>query len=463
MAVNNTQEFLPVSSTEFDDLMSVIGYFEPKPTLAVATSGGADSMALLLLAHQWANKNGGKVISITVNHNLRPEAKEEAEYVADFCARLGIEHNTLSWKYHKKPDSAIQAQARAARYELLTDYCRNNDILHLLTAHHQGDQAETLFLRLIHGSNISGLSCMPAQNIVSGVRLLRPLLAIPKERLIAYLKINHQDWIEDPSNQNCNYERVRIRNSLRDNGKIKQSASILSDAFSKVRNILENSIASELTNNVSIYESGYAVIQSAEISLPALSALITTLSGEEHPPRREKLENIHTAIESQKLIRRNIAGLLFEKINTGEILVYREEKAIEQPVIIGENTEIYWDKRFLLKWKNIDPATENKAYSLQIRALGSDGLAKIKKSSPYLLKNMPPARILRCLPSFWLLEELINVPHIAYMAKNTNENISVPAIETCIKFYPAKALAGSSFFVMNKQVNNQVKLSQGEI
>ncbi len=433
----------PILSSEFDDLMADIGYFEPQPTIAIATSGGADSMALLLLAKAWANAQGGKIIAITVNHNLRTEAEEEALQVASWCKKLGIEHKILHWEHTEKPISSIQTKAREARYLLLTGYCRDNNILHLLTAHHLDDQIETMFFRLARGSKLSGLSAMPAQTIIAGVRLLRPFLQIPKSRLIATLQINEQKWVEDPSNQNSKYERVHIRKQLvelDDDKSLKYRINNVINKLGKFRNILENSIASELTNAVKIYPMGYAFIDlDKNISEQSLTAIIQTINGEEHPPRSEKITNLYRSIYSDKpKSKHSLAGLIFEVIDKNKMLIYREIQAIEKPAQIIANTKILWDKRFLVE----------SSITLIIRQLGSDGLSQIKQYTPNLLRNMPPARILRTIPSLWLLEELISIPHIGYM----KENSGISTIKYNIKFYPAKPLAGSSFFVMNNQV-----------
>src|SRR5690606_9469224 len=114
--------------------------FEPRPHLAAAVSGGADSTALLLLAHQWASERGGRITTLTVDHGLRPEARAEAQSVARLCAERGIEHHILTCPPF--PGGATQEEAREARYGLLTGWCRERHALHLLLAHHRDDQAE---------------------------------------------------------------------------------------------------------------------------------------------------------------------------------------------------------------------------------------------------------------------------------------------------------------------------------
>jgi tRNA(Ile)-lysidine synthase len=131
----------PFSSIEFARLMAPLGPFEPRPRIAVAVSGGADSMTLALLAARWARKAGGTAVALTVDHGLRPESGAEARQVARWMRARKIAHRTLRWT-GAKPDSNIAAAAREARYGLLADWCRRNVVLHLLLAHHLDDQAD---------------------------------------------------------------------------------------------------------------------------------------------------------------------------------------------------------------------------------------------------------------------------------------------------------------------------------
>ncbi len=444
--VTKDNQFSPISSGEFDGWMQAVSYFEANPTIAVATSGGADSMSLLLLARDWVADRGGKVISLTVNHNLRPEAASEALQVAAWCRKLAVEHHILIWDSPTKIQS-IQASARTARYQLLTNFCRENNILHLLTAHHAGDQVETMFFRLARGSGLEGLSAMSAQSIISSVRLLRPLLHVDKERLIATLRENNQPWIEDPSNHNLLYSRVNIRRQLAtspDESSVRQNAGYIIKNFGKYRNLIERNAVSQLTDTVKLYPMGYAELYySSGISSKILGSIIQTLNGEEHPPRSEKLDNLLSLIKGNKLkSKRSLGGLIFEPLSSGQIMVYREEKAITPSLILANNQPVLWDKRFLIEYRTPKELRQ----SVEIRALGSNGLAQIKKLAPSLLRATPPARILRQLPSFWLLEELLAVTHISYMSKQA----TLADIQCTAKFRPAKALAGSSFFINNQ-------------
>jgi tRNA(Ile)-lysidine synthase len=456
LTVSSAAALSPVSPSEFDEWISAIGYFEPNPAIVVATSGGADSMALLLLARDWVADRNGKLISLTVDHCLRPESAQEAQQVGNWCQKLSIEHHILRWEHASHPLSSIQDSARKARYNLILEYCRQNHILHLLTAHHLNDQAETLFFRLARSSNLEGLSSMSAQTIISGIRLMRPFLQTPKTRLIATLKARGQGWIEDPSNQNQAYTRVRIRKQLAENPNelsIINAAGHITNKLGYFRKLLENKLASQVTNCIELYDLGFAVIKLDEFSrlssstaLKTLSILAQTISGLPYPPRSEKLERLHYDIGNGELrSKRSFSGLLFEKIDSRKIIIYREPNAVENPALITPDNITLWDRRFLLEYS----ASNNAKAPAYVRALGSGGLAQVKEYSPALLRGQPPARILRNIPSIWILEELISVPHIKYM----NKKDMFSDIKFRAQFYPVKPLAGSGFFVMNNPTN----------
>ena len=320
MRVNNS----PILPLEFVGWME--GIIHPANSVAIAVSGGADSMALLILTHEWAAHKNIKIIALTVNHNLRVEAQQEAEKVGEFCAKIGVEHHILRWEHSQLPTSKIQESARDARYVLMCDFCHKNHIKYLLTAHHLGDQIETFFFRLARGSGLNGLACMFPQTIKNGINLLRPLLCVPKTRLIATLKAKNQEWIEDPTNQNTNYTRVRIRKSLQDvtSDNLSQRVSELTSKLQKFRTLTEKYIEQELKNNVE-FQSQHTILHTTEkLSEPALSKLVQILNGSEYPPRSEKLARLYSEIYAALPKTRSFAGLLFKPIKGNKTIIYSE-------------------------------------------------------------------------------------------------------------------------------------------
>ena len=207
-------EDTPVSAAE---AQSLFGGFGSYPVLVLAVSGGPDSTALLWLAARWrrALGRGPRLIAVTVDHGLRPESKAEALAVKRLARALGVEHRTLRWT-GRKPKSGLQAAARRARYRLLADVARKHGHAPILTAHTLDDQAETVLFRMMRGSGIAGLAGMRQAGLLPGheherIGLFRPLLEIPKSRLIATLKAENIPYIEDPSNRDPRFARTRLR------------------------------------------------------------------------------------------------------------------------------------------------------------------------------------------------------------------------------------------------------------
>ena len=180
--------------------------------IGLAVSGGADSLALLLLAARWARdlEAPPRLIVYSVDHGLRPEAKAEVQFVAATAQRLGLQGRALCWE-GAKPVAGLQAAARQARYRLIGEAMRADGATALLTAHHRDDQAETVLMRMAHGSGLEGLRGMDAIAEVEGVRVVRPLLDVPRQVLAAVVAEAGFTPVADPSNEDAHYERVRWR------------------------------------------------------------------------------------------------------------------------------------------------------------------------------------------------------------------------------------------------------------
>jgi tRNA(Ile)-lysidine synthase len=202
--------------------------------IGLAVSGGPDSLALLLLAAE-ARPQGVEVA--TVDHALRPESRAEAEMVAELCARLGISHTILTATWDEKPETAVQERARLMRYQLLGAWARERGLKAILTAHHLDDQAETFLMRLSRGSGVKGLAGMRriAQGAAGAVAVVRPLLGWRHSELEAVCAAAGVKPVQDPSNGDDQFERVRIRKALAkadwlDPASVAQSAAHLAEA-----------------------------------------------------------------------------------------------------------------------------------------------------------------------------------------------------------------------------------------
>lgn len=182
------------------------------PAMVLAVSGGPDSVALLWLAARWrrALTRGPQLLAVTIDHGLRPEAAREARNVKRLAASLDVSHRTLRWS-GTKPKTGLPAAARAARYQLLAKAAQTTGATHVLTAHTRDDQAETLLMRMLRGSGIAGLAAMARESEREGVRLARPLLDIPKSRLVATLARAKIPFADDPTNRDTTFTRPRLR------------------------------------------------------------------------------------------------------------------------------------------------------------------------------------------------------------------------------------------------------------
>jgi tRNA(Ile)-lysidine synthase len=182
------------------------------PAIVLAVSGGPDSIALMWLAARWrrALARGPRLIAVTVDHGLRAEAAAEARDVKRLARILDLPHRTMRWS-DAKPGTGLPAAARTARYRLLAQAARASGATHILTAHTRDDQAETLLMRMLRGSGISGLAAMARQSERDGVLLARPFLQVSKSQLVATLKKAKIGYADDPTNRDTNFTRPRLR------------------------------------------------------------------------------------------------------------------------------------------------------------------------------------------------------------------------------------------------------------
>jgi tRNA(Ile)-lysidine synthase len=247
--------------------------------LALAVSGGPDSLALLQLAH--AAMPGG-IAAATVDHGLRAEAADEAAMVAGVCAELGVPHATLTVEV---ADGNVQAQARTARYGALAGWMEREGLAALATAHHADDQAETLLLRLNRGSGVAGLAGVRARGLVPGTKLplLRPLLGWRRSELAGIVAAAGLEAVQDPSNSDDRFDRARLRKALAETDwldvpALAQSAAHLADADAA----LDWAAQREWSERIEKSPMGYTYRPAAPraVALRVLARIVTELDGE---------------------------------------------------------------------------------------------------------------------------------------------------------------------------------------
>jgi tRNA(Ile)-lysidine synthase len=347
----------PLDAVVFEQLIAHFAPFEDKPRLAVAVSGGADSMALVLLADQWCQARGGAVLAITVDHGLRADSAAEADWVGSQLARYGIEHVIARWE-GVKPSGAVQERARIARYDLINDIMARHGIFHLLVAHHAGDQAETMAMRQLHNAGTLGRAGMSAQRFLCSGRLLRPLLNVPKADLIATLRDFGQDWLEDPSNHNDKFERVRVRKSLQDQN-VQADALRNADAD---RVSLEHHIGGLLARAVTLHSCGVALFDydmffatdlGKTTRVYGLGQVVRTVGGADYMPAFDALDAAICKLSGDATARISLGGCMLHG-RKGHICIYREVGRVDPiPLVVSANfgrahTVMRWDNRFEL-------------------------------------------------------------------------------------------------------------------
>lgn len=407
----------PLSDVEVDALDIPICVEAPA---LLAVSGGADSMTLMHLAAQRAQRMGsGSLLVATVDHGLRPESAHEARFVAAEAGKLGLRHVTLHWK-GAKPSSGLQESAREARYRLLSDLCERQGSTALVTAHTQDDQAETFLMRLARGSGLDGLVGMERVADLFGVRVVRPFLEIPKSRLIATLTHAGHPWIEDPSNENAGFERVRIRQALRTLEQVGISAEAIALSTRRLavaRKGLVSEVESVLADvgRVKMDQLGYAVLSRSiwtgepslgeAVRLRVLGHLIGAVGGHARLQSLRALESLERDLSSAMSNGDPIGATLGRARITwrgkGVIITREAGRDPPQQVVAAPGGRMVWDNRFDLTFADTCPT------GLTVRSLGSAGLKVLRQ-----LKQAPggtPAEVFHTLPALWLGEQLVAV------------------------------------------------------
>ena len=284
--------------------------------LAVALSGGSDSLALTIALHQL----NYDVLAILVNHNLRVEAKKEIQQTIKTISKYNIKYIVKEWDGNVNKN--LENEARNARYSLLLEACRENNIKYLCIGHHMDDQVETFLLNLARGSGLDGLCSMPYLKKIDNIKIIRPMLNLTKQDCVNYLTSKNISWCEDASNKDTKYKRNKIRYLLEQiedkqllNKRICQTISILQDVRETIDVLIkqtEDNIASynidkqSHISSVSFKRNDFLnLTQYLQKSL--LTRFIMKLSKKTYKPRLYQIENIIVDIHNRKSFKRTLA------------------------------------------------------------------------------------------------------------------------------------------------------------
>jgi tRNA(Ile)-lysidine synthase len=326
--------------------------------VAVAVSGGVDSIALLHLITNWAQKNNPPLpVSLTVNHNLRPESEEEAGFVANYVKEFGVKQSfILKWDKQDIKGN-IQSQARKARYKLLTEWCRNNNIRYLFVAHHKDDQAETFLLRLERGSGIDGLSSMNHKSFLNGVCILRPLLNFSRSNIEKYANFHQLKWVEDKSNKDLKYRRTLHRNLLKasDNQEILTERICLTALhMQRATKALMHYTRLAFNECAYVHELGFIEIKLSrfhqlpeEIALRLLLYSVMAIGNKHYKPRYNSLITIFNKILQKDCnIDHTLSECKIKKYRENILIIRESSKIKEVSVNLPMSESIQWDNRF---------------------------------------------------------------------------------------------------------------------
>ncbi len=312
--------------------------------IAVAVSGGADSVCLL----HWIANLGLNAVALHVNHGLRPAAETEAEYVKNTCEKLNIPCHIFYWT-DEKPTTGLEAAARNARYKLMTDFCHENDITTIMVAHQADDQIETFLMNLGRGSGISGLAAMRRVTMRHGIEIVRPLLNVYRAELQQYCDDNGIKYFHDEMNDDVAYTRVRIRQNrhvLNDALGISDDRILLAIGnLGAVRDSLDCTIEQMVEN---VMRDGWALLsdsflfdQPTNIRLKFIGTLVQKIGGNDYQPRLNSLRRAINALRGDTMftlghctIRR--LGPQIMIVPEGEKTSFRKRKRNERKITKSE-------------------------------------------------------------------------------------------------------------------------------
>jgi tRNA(Ile)-lysidine synthase len=374
--------------------------------VALAVSGGSDSTALMLLARDWAAAHHPdlKISVLTVDHGLRPEAADEAMRVGEWATALGLPHHVLVWE-GPKPETGLQAKAREARYSLLAGWCRENDAGLLLTGHTLDDQAETVLMRLDRSLSPGSLAGIAAQGSWDGFPLFRPLLAAGREPLRDYLTSLGQEWIDDPSNDDRRFERVRVRQALSGllrHGVTPERLAALAQSSARTNLLLENLAGQWLSRWLTEEEAGIChVPKDPFLVLPEplqqliLARIIRHYGGGQFRPEAEELRRLARWV-GQGPVRCTLGGAVLGRRKQGFWVTREAARIAAEPLIIPAGGAAVWDGRFHV----------TAAPGAAVRAAGDE---------PVAISEDVPAFVRRAYPVVQQPEGSPEAPRIAFL------------------------------------------------
>lgn len=402
---------------QFDDFMNQNFDKAISSEVALAVSGGSDSIALLFLASKWSKENAVRLVVFAVDHQLRQESSDEIEFVKNTSKDLGHKFIGLVW-HHDNSKSSIQEKARIARYEMMSNKCHELGISCILTAHHYDDFLENYFMRKRKKSGALGLS-NSYSTFYNNIQILRPLFNIKKTKLINYLRMHSIKWIEDMSNSLDVYERNKVRKyilslSKEDKDAFEDEANI-ADANSREFN---NKFIKAIAENVEFNNFGFAFIDldsykelDYDIAVYLINFVLTSVSGKMNTPRFRSTKILLDKIMNGDNFNSSLHECILQKVDD-KILIFKERNAINNKKF-NLKKGVVWDNRFKFEVDEKFIDNEFNICRLDIEdyinikdKLDLQNLGKLSKNNH--------RDILFTLPVIKNLEKVVAIPHISY-------------------------------------------------
>lgn len=401
--------------------------------IALGVSGGSDSAALMYIAACWRTAGAPAtppITVLTVDHQLRQASAAEAQTVRQQAHALGLRHETLVW-HGNKPQSGVAAGSREARYDLMTRWCVAHDVGRLYVAHTLDDQAETLIMRLARGSGVDGLSAMAPETVLNGVVLARPFLDVSRAQLQNHLSATERSWIDDPTNMDEAFERVRVRKALGVLDGIGVTARQIATSarrLQRARQTLETNTTAAMERHVMVHPAGYCMIagdlvasETEDIVLRVLNKCLRAVGGLTYPPRQMAVEDLCAHLDVGGRQTHTLAGCLVS-VQGQNVLIAREPGRMPaEPLPLNAGQEALWDGRFQVSYRAADRNADSEM-AVTVRPLRRQGWDMMKQPDCIF------SRVLRDgLVSFWRGDELLAVPHLAYFGDGVQERADFSA------------------------------------
>ncbi len=380
----------------------ISGHFHPTPPqkLGVAVSGGSDSLALLHLLHDWSREGGAEIFAVSVDHGLRAEAAQEAAYVGEICKKLGVPHDVLRWQGWNGQGN-LSDRARRARYSLIGEWAETHALPCVALGHTADDQAETFLMRLARQAGVDGLSAMSERRRIGRVEFCRPALKITRQALRDDLLRRGVKWVDDPTNDNPDYDRVRVRQMMPALEQLGLTATGLSNVaghMAELRTMLywyvflaARDLVSMRSGDILIERKGFRTLPK-DIARRLMQQALRWVNGAEYSPRGQAMDLLLESIRGGTGM--TLQGCLIT-ISKTHLRITREAQAVAKVVSTAGEP---WDQRWCLDgaWRD----------GYEIRALGFQGL----QDCPDWHETGLPEATLKASPAMWEGDILIAAP-----------------------------------------------------